>query len=288
MLTVGDKFPSFNLKATVSNDLNNAFPTSTTTPTRASGWCVFFYPKDFTFVCPTEIAGFGELNQAVRGPRLRSCWPAQHRQRVRAPGLAQGPQGPARPAVPDARRHQARARPPRSASSTRTRAWRSARPSSSIRTASSASSTSPTCQVGRNPEEVLRVLDALQTDELCPCNWQQGRRDAEGRLIVTAPAASAVSPRGRHPSSPGGAASRTSIPRRSTHAGFEPPAPCLPTPQGDPHESRRPAQHAARLRQGPATQPRLRAQRSRRAGPGRQADRDRSRWPRRSPRATRR
>jgi peroxiredoxin (alkyl hydroperoxide reductase subunit C) len=28
--------------------------------------------------------------------------------------------------------------------------------------------------VGRNPNEVLRVLDALQTDELCPCNWQKG------------------------------------------------------------------------------------------------------------------
>jgi peroxiredoxin (alkyl hydroperoxide reductase subunit C) len=28
--------------------------------------------------------------------------------------------------------------------------------------------------VGRNPEEVLRVLDALQTDELCPCNWNKG------------------------------------------------------------------------------------------------------------------
>ena len=28
--------------------------------------------------------------------------------------------------------------------------------------------------VGRNPREVLRILDALQTDELCPCNWQQG------------------------------------------------------------------------------------------------------------------
>ncbi|MDU7524445.1 MAG: peroxiredoxin, partial [Roseomonas mucosa] len=28
--------------------------------------------------------------------------------------------------------------------------------------------------VGRNPQEVLRVLDALQTDELCPCNWKQG------------------------------------------------------------------------------------------------------------------
>jgi peroxiredoxin (alkyl hydroperoxide reductase subunit C) len=28
--------------------------------------------------------------------------------------------------------------------------------------------------VGRNPEEVLRVIDALQTGELCPCNWQKG------------------------------------------------------------------------------------------------------------------
>jgi alkyl hydroperoxide reductase subunit AhpC len=28
--------------------------------------------------------------------------------------------------------------------------------------------------VGRNPQEVLRVLDALQTEELCPCNWQPG------------------------------------------------------------------------------------------------------------------
>ena len=30
--------------------------------------------------------------------------------------------------------------------------------------------------VGRNPAEVLRVLDALQTDELCPCNWQKGQQ----------------------------------------------------------------------------------------------------------------
>ena len=28
--------------------------------------------------------------------------------------------------------------------------------------------------VGRNVDEVVRVLDALQTDELCPCNWQRG------------------------------------------------------------------------------------------------------------------
>lgn len=28
--------------------------------------------------------------------------------------------------------------------------------------------------VGRNVDEVIRVLDALQTDELCPCNWKKG------------------------------------------------------------------------------------------------------------------
>jgi len=33
--------------------------------------------------------------------------------------------------------------------------------------------------VGRNPHEVLRVLDALQTDELCPCNWQKGEEVLE-------------------------------------------------------------------------------------------------------------
>ncbi|MEC8497853.1 MAG: peroxiredoxin, partial [Pseudomonadota bacterium] len=28
--------------------------------------------------------------------------------------------------------------------------------------------------VGRNPQDTLRVLDALQTDELCPCNRPVG------------------------------------------------------------------------------------------------------------------
>ena len=33
--------------------------------------------------------------------------------------------------------------------------------------------------VGRNVPEVLRTLDALQTDELCPCNWQKGQPTLE-------------------------------------------------------------------------------------------------------------
>ena len=36
--------------------------------------------------------------------------------------------------------------------------------------------------VGRNVDEVLRVLDALQTDELCPCNWKKGEETLGGGL----------------------------------------------------------------------------------------------------------
>ncbi len=62
----------------------------------------------------------------------------------------------------------------RSASSTRKPALRSVRPTSWIRRASIRFVYVTDLNVGRSPEEVLRVLDALQTDELCPCNWKKG------------------------------------------------------------------------------------------------------------------
>jgi peroxiredoxin (alkyl hydroperoxide reductase subunit C) len=34
--------------------------------------------------------------------------------------------------------------------------------------------------VGRNVKEVLRTIDALQTDELCPCNWEKGQATING------------------------------------------------------------------------------------------------------------
>ena len=54
-------------------------------------------------------------------------------------------------------------------------AWRSVRPTSSIREGVIRFVYVTDLSVGRNPAEVLRVLDALQTDELCPCNWQKGQ-----------------------------------------------------------------------------------------------------------------
>src|SRR3954453_24137777 len=65
MLTVGDTFPAFALKAVKGGPgglkLDIAF-TEITSATDEGKWkLVFFWPKDFTFVCPTEIVAFGKL-----------------------------------------------------------------------------------------------------------------------------------------------------------------------------------------------------------------------------------
>ncbi|HEY2040348.1 MAG TPA: redoxin domain-containing protein, partial [Edaphobacter sp.] len=64
MLQIGEKFPDFELTATVSTEKDEAKAFKTITGDSYSGkWKLyFFWPKDFTFVCPTEIASFGKLN----------------------------------------------------------------------------------------------------------------------------------------------------------------------------------------------------------------------------------
>ena len=66
MLTVGDKFPALRLTAVKGGPEGLEGPGKSfieTAPGSDPGkWkVVFFWPKDFTFVCPTEIAAFGEL-----------------------------------------------------------------------------------------------------------------------------------------------------------------------------------------------------------------------------------
>src|SRR3990167_4401893 len=61
MLTVGDRLPNFQLKAVVANELDKAF-IEVRHDSFAGKWLVlFFWPKDFTFVCPTELVGFAKL-----------------------------------------------------------------------------------------------------------------------------------------------------------------------------------------------------------------------------------
>ena len=63
MLTVGDQFPQFKLVANVSREKGKEFKTVTNKDFDGK-WLVFYaYPKDFTFVCPTEIVEFAKHTQ---------------------------------------------------------------------------------------------------------------------------------------------------------------------------------------------------------------------------------
>lgn len=173
MLTVGNKFPEFQMKATVSTDLHNAFQMISNNTYEGKWLVVFFWPKDFTFVCPTEIAEFGKLNAefADRDAQILGAstdsefvhlaWRNNHNDLKELPF----------PMLADVKRelttslgildpHEGVAQ----------RATFIIDPQGIIRFVMVTD-----LNVGRNPNEVLRVLDALQTDELCPCNWNKGQ-----------------------------------------------------------------------------------------------------------------
>jgi peroxiredoxin len=62
VLTVGDKFPEFELTACVSLEKGKEFEKINHKTYEGKWKVIFAWPKDFTFVCPTEIAAFGKLN----------------------------------------------------------------------------------------------------------------------------------------------------------------------------------------------------------------------------------
>jgi lipoyl-dependent peroxiredoxin subunit C len=172
MLTVGDNFPSFNLKAVVSTDIKKAFTDITDQSDKGKWKVVFFWPKDFTFVCPTEIAAFGKLNgefndrdAVVYGVSIDSefvhlAWRQNHADLKDLPFAM----------LADIKRELSTALGVLDKNEgVALRATFIVDPEGVIRFASVND-----LSVGRNPQEVLRVLDALQTDELCPCNWQKG------------------------------------------------------------------------------------------------------------------
>lgn len=172
MLSVGEKFPAFKLKATVSNDLSKAFVDIDNTTYQGKWLCVFFYPKDFTFVCPTEITGFAQLNQqfldrncqlltgSTDSEFVHHAWRTHHKDLNSLPF----------PMLADIKRELTSALGILDkAEGVAQRAAFLVDPEGIIRFVYVTD-----LSVGRNPEEVLRVLDALQTGELCPCNWEKG------------------------------------------------------------------------------------------------------------------
>ena len=172
MLTIGDKFPTFGLKAVVSTDPRTAFTEISDKSDEGKWKIVFFWPKDFTFVCPTEIAAFGKLNgefndrdAVVYGVSTDSefvhlAWRQNHADLKDLPFAM----------LADIKRELSSALSILDKQEgVALRATFIVDPEGVIRFVSVND-----LSVGRNPQEVLRVLDALQTDELCPCNWQKG------------------------------------------------------------------------------------------------------------------
>jgi alkyl hydroperoxide reductase subunit AhpC len=172
MLTVGDRVPNFDLQAVVSTDMEKAFARVTDESDAGKWKVIFFWPKDFTFVCPTEIAAFGKLNRefadrdaVIYGAStdtefVHLAWRRSHPDQKELPF----------PMLADVKRELSNAFGILDKKEgVALRATFIADPEGVIRFVSVND-----LNVGRNPQEVLRVLDALQTNELCPCNWTKG------------------------------------------------------------------------------------------------------------------
>jgi lipoyl-dependent peroxiredoxin subunit C len=173
LLGIGEKFPEFALPACVSIEKGKEFKTITSTDIRGKWSVVFFWPLDFTFVCPTEIAEFNKelrafkdrdavvLGGSTDSQFVHLAWRQHHAdlKNLGYPMLADN-----KKELTDALGilHRDEKVP--------LRATYIIDPEGVIRWVSVND-----LKVGRNVKEVIRTLDALQTDELCPCNWEQGQ-----------------------------------------------------------------------------------------------------------------
>ena len=181
MLTVGDQFPKYSLEACVSLDPESAFTTITHESYPGKWRVLFAWPKDFTFVCPTEIAAFGRLNSefadrdaqvlgfSVDSAHVHYAWRKHH------PDLRDLPF----PMMSDLNRELSTALGILTPEGVAQRATFIVDPDNVIQFAMVTAGS-----VGRNVDEVLRVLDALQTDELCPCNWTKGQETLDATKLL--------------------------------------------------------------------------------------------------------
>lgn len=174
MLTVGQKIPDFSVMAVkpgfnhVEENEQSAFETITDRSFPGKWKVLFFYPKDFTFVCPTEIVTFAKLasefadrDTVILGGSLdnefvKLAWRREHSE---LHSLNQYSFADTRGQLTDGFgiRDQNSGAP--------LRATFIIDPDNTIQHVSVNG-----LLVGRNPQEILRILDGLQTDELCPCN----------------------------------------------------------------------------------------------------------------------
>jgi peroxiredoxin (alkyl hydroperoxide reductase subunit C) len=174
VLSVGSQFPAFSKKSVVSMDQGKEFETLTNQVHEDKWMVMFWWPKDFTFVCPTEIAEFNKAYEDFRdrdavligastdSEFVHLAWRKDHDdlRGLKFPMLADTSKSLAE----DLGILQSNEK-------IAYRVTYIVDPEGIIRWVSVYD-----LSVGRNVKEVIRVLDALQTDELCPCNWQKGEK----------------------------------------------------------------------------------------------------------------
>lgn len=173
MLTVGDKFPEFTLQACVSREAGKEFAEISNKSNSGKWQVVFFWPEDFTFVCPTEIAEFGNrnadferLSAFVLGASTDSRW-VHLAWRNSHPDLKNLPF----PMLADVKQELASALGILDkADGVALRATFIVDPEGIIQWVNVNG-----LNTGRNIPETLRVLEALQTGEKTPCNWEPGQ-----------------------------------------------------------------------------------------------------------------
>ena len=183
ILRVGDAAPDFTLECI---SLDQDHPRTVSLRDYRGRWLMlFFYPRDFTFVCPTELTAFSatidDFEQRecdILGLSVDSI--ALHQEWIATPP-SDGGLGPLQfPLGSDPDGVISRAYnvwvPDKQIS---TRGMFLIDPESVLQYA-----VVHNLSVGRTPDEVLRVLDALRTGGLCPSSWTSadGTIDLEGAL----------------------------------------------------------------------------------------------------------
>jgi len=169
-LKLGTLAPQVDVDAYIAGD---AAPRRVTVGGPADTWTVvFFYPRDFTFVCPTELRGFADLHDdfaaadALVVAASTDSWHVHKAWFEGAPLLA----SIRYPVAADAAHALSRAYGVLSEDGAAIRGTFVIDPDGRVRHASATDDS-----VGRNPHETLRVLQALQTGELCPVAWHPGQ-----------------------------------------------------------------------------------------------------------------
>ncbi|HEV8548775.1 MAG TPA: peroxiredoxin [Polyangiaceae bacterium] len=173
MLTVGDKLPGFKLKATVKRVAGEEFA-DVTDKSYSGKWLVlFFWPKDFTFVCPTEIAEFGRKEKEFqkRGAQVLGASTDNEFVHLAWREHDKSLQDLPFPMLSDIKHELSNSLGILDKEEgVALRATFIVDPEGKIQWVSVNN-----LNTGRNVDEVIRALDALQTGELTPCGWQPGQ-----------------------------------------------------------------------------------------------------------------